>query len=260
MAIAVFNHPLKFGPLRRFGRKRTVDICTDYDYITPFRKSGTSKTEKVYHYYKCATAKRTKKCDKKTVGKVWLENIIIKAIKEKVMDDDAVLEALADSAFELQQNESTALPKLKAELCEVESGINNLVNAIQKGVLFESTKQRLADLEEQKKQLEITILQEQIKKPFLTREEILFGFYRFRKIDLSTKEGRQKLIDAFVNAIFLYNDYAIVTFNYRDGSKKITFSDLESSDILHVGSPTKFSLGKSPIVAIFSFCVGSNKP
>lgn len=31
------------------------------------------------------------------------------------------------------------------------------------------------------------------------------------------------LIDTFINAIFLYDDKMLITFNYKDGTKTITF-------------------------------------
>ncbi len=38
-------------------------------------------------------------------------------------------------------------------------------------------------------------------------------------------------IDSFINAIFLYDDKMVITFNYREQTKTITFADLEKSGI-----------------------------
>lgn len=113
----------------------------------------------------------------------------------------------------------------------MESGIENMLNAIQQGIVLDSTKKRLSDLENRKKELEIEIAQEQIKHPVLTREQILFGLTKFRKLDLSTQKGKQMLIDGFVNTIYLFDDYAIITCNYKDGEERITFEDIESSEL-----------------------------
>lgn len=40
-------------------------------------ESGTSRTMKVHHYYKCVTAKNKKIYKKKSVKKDWLENLVI---------------------------------------------------------------------------------------------------------------------------------------------------------------------------------------
>ena len=127
--------------------------------------------------------------------------------------------------------ESGILPALEQQLADVESGINNMLDAIQKGIVLESTKKRLSDLENRKKELEIDIAQEQIKRPTLMREQILFGLTKFRKLDLSTQKGRQTLIDGFVNSVYLFDNYAIITRNHKDGEERITFDDIENSKL-----------------------------
>ena len=54
--------------------------------------------------------------------------------------------------------------------------IENIVSAIEQGIITPATRQRLDELEEQRKALETNILQEQIAKPLLTREQLLFWF------------------------------------------------------------------------------------
>ena len=111
-----------------------------------------------------------------------------------------------------------------------------MLNAIQAGIFTPSTKQRLDELEETKSQLEISILQEEMHKPMLTREQIAFFIYRFRKFDVTKREQRQRLIDSFVNAVYLYEDKIILTFNYKDGSKTITLAEVEGSDLSVLGA------------------------
>ena len=60
-------------------------------------------------------------------------------------------------------------------------------------MIFDSTKERLTELEKEKSELEITILQEQIKKPFLTKDQIRFGIEKFKELDITTKEGKERL-------------------------------------------------------------------
>ena len=42
---------------------------------------------------------------------------------------------------------------------------------------------------------------------------------------MAKKEHRQVLIDVFNSAIFLYDDKMLTTFNYKEGTKTITFDD-----------------------------------
>jgi site-specific DNA recombinase len=106
-----------------------------------------------------------------------------------------------------------------------------MLNAIQQGILTTSTKQRLDELEQTKSQLEVSLLQEEMKKPILTREQIIFWLYRFRKLDVTKQDQRQRLIDSFVNAVYLYDDKIVLIFNYKDGTKTVTFDELNGSDL-----------------------------
>ncbi|MBQ7879906.1 MAG: recombinase family protein, partial [Clostridia bacterium] len=81
-------------------------------------------------------------------------------------------------------------------------------------------------LEERQKELTIEITQEQIKRPALTKEQILFGIHKFRKYDISTKDGKERLIDCFVNNVYLFDDYALITCNFKEGTTKITLDDI----------------------------------
>lgn len=99
----------------------------------------------------------------------------------KVMNDDFV-EYIADAVMDLQGKESSELPALRQQLAETERGIENMLNAIQMGIINQSTKQRLDELEERKKEIELHIIQEEIKKPMLSREDVTFWICRFRKL------------------------------------------------------------------------------
>ena len=68
-----------------------------------------------------------------------------------------------------------------------------------------------------------------MQKPRLTKEQILFWLHKFRGIDISKREHRQRLIDTFINAVYLYDDKIVLTFNFKDGSKTVTMGDVEES-------------------------------
>ena len=87
--------------------------------------------------------------------------------------------------------ENTTLPLLKKQLSETEKSINNMLDAIQQGIITSSTKKRLEDLEIQKKEIEINIAQESIKKPMLTKDQVVFWFERLRKIDITDIKHRK---------------------------------------------------------------------
>ena len=194
-----------------------------------FGECGTGRNKVVHHYYKCATAKRFKTCKKKTVRKEWLEDLVI-AETMKLIQDDAVIDAIVAEVMELQDQENTTLPLLEKQMREVENGIENMLNAIQAGVLTNSTKLRLEKLEAQQKELEIRIAEEKIARPRLSENQVRFWLTRFRKLDPNVKSHRETLINTFVNAVYLYDEKVLITFNYKDGTKTITFDEIAAKD------------------------------
>ena len=46
---------------------------------------------------------------------------------------------------------------------------------------------------------------------------------------MSKQSHRQRLIDTFINRIYLYDDKLIITFNHKDGAETITLNDIETA-------------------------------
>ena len=205
-----------------------------------FGESGTSRTGEVHRYYKCATAKKHKGCKKKTVRKQWLEDLVVSETM-KLVEDDASMNAIIAKVMELQNQESTDLPIYEKQLKETEVGITNMLNAIQMGILTSSTKERLEALEEQRKELQARIAEERLAKPKMKEEFVRFWLLRFRKLDMTQPEQRQTLVDTFINAIYLYDDKVLITFNYKEGTETVAFGEAvkaeKSSDMSARGAP-----------------------
>ena len=191
-------------------------------------ESGTSRTGLVHHYYKCVSVKKKRaECHKKPVKKRWIEDLVVAEAMKMVMDDD-VVDAIISMLMDLQGRENTNLPLYQQQLRETETKIENLLKAITEGVFTKSTKTLLEELEAAKEELENRIALEKLEKPQISEEFMRFWLHRFRKLDMAKKEHRQMLIDVFINAIFLYDDKMLITFNYKEGTQTITFHDVKN--------------------------------
>ncbi|MBQ3253905.1 MAG: hypothetical protein IJA65_05040, partial [Acholeplasmatales bacterium] len=124
---------------------------------------------------------------------------------QKFIFDDELLDRLADMLIAKLNAESSTLPILRKQLDEIEKGIDNLVNAIQAGILTASTKQRLEQLEAEKSEISVQILKEEIAKPTVTKDDILAYLVKNRKLNMKQLDHRRRLIDSFVNAIYLFD-------------------------------------------------------
>ena len=197
--------------------------------------SGTSQNGNVYRYYIC---NRTRKheCDKKKVEKDKIEDFVVAKTMEFLKKDE-IIERLADLLYNLQYEENTLLPRLESQLAERTKEIDNIVTAIQKGVASGALLQRLNELEENKRALEDEIKKEQAERPLFSKDQFRMALYNFRKIDTTTKEGKAKLIDTFIDRIYLYDDHIKIIYNINGKDQEISLDELESSKGPQSGQP-----------------------
>ena len=204
-------------------------------------ESGTSSTKGVKHYYyKCGGAKRKLGCKRKSVRKHWIERAAVLVTVQRVLQDDEI-SRIADSILALQNSEDTTIPALKKQLADTERGIENMLNAIQQGVLTGSTKERLEALEKQRDNLKIAVLQAELQKPKYTKEQIVSWIGQFKYGDVNSREYQKRIIDTFVNSLYLFDDRLVITYNFKGGTETITLKDVEAvygSDLKAMSPPS----------------------
>ena len=207
--------------------------------------SGKGRSGEVHRYYKCVSIKKRRAiCNKKSVRKDWIEDIVVNATMKMLMNDTTI-DAIVSALMTLQDAENVNLPLYEKQLKETNVAINNLLNAIQAGILNRSTKERFDQLEATRDELENKIAAEKLAKPRITEEQLRFFLDRFRKLDVRQLSHRRMLIDTFINAVFLYDDKLVLTYNFREGTETITFDDLKNklgegfsgSDMSSVAAP-----------------------
>ena len=167
-------------------------------------ESGNARGRR-YSYYKCVNTKRNKTCDKKAVKKDWIEDIVIYQVM-KFINDDSLIEMLVNKILSIQGKESPMLKSLKKQLAQTDTAIENMLNAVEQGIITKSTKKRLDELERTKENLETEIAKENISHPLLTKEFLYLWFDGFKNFDVNKLENRKMLIDTFVNSVVLYDD------------------------------------------------------
>ena len=163
-----------------------------------FGESGTSATGRTYYYCKCANVKRCKGCNKKTVQKDWLEDLVVRETM-KLIQDDAVIDKIVQLVMDVQNQENNTIPLLEKQLREVNKKLDNLMKAIEDGLYTRTMKERLEALEAQKDELTAKIADEKLKKPSFNEDFIRFWLMKFRKIDISGAgfQHGERLYDCF---------------------------------------------------------------
>lgn len=191
-------------------------------------ESGKSHTGAMHYYYKCSGAKRLKDCDKKAVRKDWIERVVVRLTMQRVMDEEKI-NRLIDAILVMQEQEDTTTPALRSQLTETESSIGNILKAIEQGIFTPSTKQRLDELEARKEEILVNIQTAELQKPKLTREQMTAWFEQFRHGDPANRDFQKRLIDTFVNAVYVFDDKLVLTYNYQHGTQTISLDEIASA-------------------------------
>ena len=197
--------------------------------------SAQKKNGNIYRYYKCASAKRHE-CDKKAVRKEWIEELVLNKVI-KVLFDDEALDKIADEIVALLDEDNKVIPLLEAQLKEVRKSIDNVMKAIEAGIITRSTKAKLEELEAEEEQIQLNILKEQTSSPKLTKEQILFVLDEFCKLDLTLERNRERLIDSLVKCVLLYDNKLVITFNFKN--EPVTVPTREEFDAIEKSSETR---------------------
>ena len=189
--------------------------------------SGTGKSGELHYYYGCQKRRRERACKKANVPREWIERVVVKAALDYVLRPE-VMEWIADAVMEYQEREaaSAQLAALTAELEENRKATDNVMKAIEAGIITSTTKQRLLDLEAKAQDLKRAIELEKLSHVRLERDQVLFWLDRFRGGSLQSQEFRRKVIDAFVSVVYLFDDHLRIAFNYSGGSNAEADFDL----------------------------------
>ena len=186
--------------------------------------SGTGKNGKRKRYYICSARSKHKSCNKSIVKKELLEKVVIDTTY-KIFDNPDNLNRLVNEIYDIHQakvGSVTISNILERDRDTVKSAINNLIRCMEQGIVSDSTKTRLAELEEKLKDIEGKILLENAKyKIQLTKEDIS------KFIRTSLKKEAELLIELLVKKIILYDDKIEIYYNYTD--KKNTLDDIQGS-------------------------------
>ena len=173
-------------------------------------ESGTTKQGKQIHYYKCIGIKKYRNgCIKETIRQDILEEYILGILINefaKPKNQDKIVKILMDIQNTPKTNSNlNMLIKTKKQ---TETTLNNIMSAVEQGVVNKTTNNRMKELEQQIEDLDRQILVERSKTTIKVSEDDIRKFYLE-----ALKLEPLLLIDALIKRIKLYNDKIEITFN-----------------------------------------------
>jgi DNA invertase Pin-like site-specific DNA recombinase len=251
----------KVQELMKVNRRAPSHTWTHQDYILTDKlfcgkcgspmvgESGFSHTGAKHSYYSCVGHRKKKICDKRPVRQDWIEKKVLEATRDLLADEE-LLDYVADKtyAYYLSVNGNAEQKTvLENELVSVNTSIDRLISAIEAGAFNDRIKTRLDDLNAQKAQITASIAEMELASGFrLTRDHIAFFLRQFRDADLNDRACQKRLVQTFVNSVFVYDDKIKIVYNYASDSNTVTLDTVENLDVAD-GSGFVHSAGCSTI-------------
>ena len=213
--------------------------------------SGTGTKGVKYYYYACS-AQRHHKCRKKPIKKTLIEWLVIQLLKEVLNNSENLASLAADAAayHEKYYKDTGYIDSLKAEQKANQKALDNLVKAVEMGIFGESTQQRLAELEAQKKALAEAIETETIKSRMTEDEHSIKAYFqKYANANLDDPEIQEKLLDYFIDKIYVYDDHIEITGWFSEDRRRIEWTEYKDGEIqFDVFAPSSTTRTKSELL------------
>lgn len=195
--------------------------------------SGTSHTGDTHYYYICLSRNRKRcVCHCKPVKKQVLEDYVIQATVN-MLRRNSVITKIAETIVKVHERmirDDSGLQRLQTKRDEAKKAADNLVKAIEQGIITDFTKDRLAALQEEVNRCEIEI-NKAMQKTYahLTVEDV--EKYLLSKVfeDPDDIKVRKLLVNTFIREIIWYGDHMVITYNFQEDvvPEKLTKSHVE---------------------------------
>ena len=174
-------------------------------------ESGTSKNGSKIYYYKCSGRKKhLADCNKSMVRKDVIEELVINTTVEK-LSEPHIMDYIINELLQMQERqltENSVIKVLEKQKRQVDTALNNLVCAVERGIISNATNKRLHELEQQQAELEKQILIEHTKQAVQLKESDIREYYK-----QALKLEPQLLISYLVKQIKLFDNKIQIQFN-----------------------------------------------
>lgn len=193
--------------------------------------SGTGKSGTRYYYYACARhKKRVRECKKHREKKDFIEWYIVEQTLLYVLSPKKI-DFIAQRVVEAYHKDfnNNRVKETEKQIEQIDKEMDSLIDLGLKSntpAIIKKINQRAAELELQKEDLEIELAKLKIAaKIRLTEEDIKKWLNSFCKGDLFDMDFRRRIIDTFINAIYLFDDKIVIYYNIKD-SKQVSYIEM----------------------------------
>lgn len=195
---------------------------------------GRSKTGDYHHYYTCAARKRQHTCRKRSEKKDFLEWYVCEQTVLYVLDPQRIdLIAKAVVAEYDKEFSSSQTADLERTVKRLDADMSRLVDQllIVPPEAIPAIHERMRLIGAQKAEAEADLAKLQLAQSIrLTEPQVKAWLRTFQKGDLLDEAFRQRIIDVFINSIYLYDDKVVIFYNIKGGKQVSAIEIIDELD------------------------------
>ena len=209
-------------------------------------QSGRGRHGGFYQYYACRNRTKAKTCQKKNEKKDFVEWYVVEQTVEYVLAPDRV-ERVAKAVFKEYEKEfgDGPIKEKERQINKIGKELDNLVDAVAEAPKAARARiyARMEELENQKADLEVDIAKLKIAQTIrFTESEVKAWLRQFCNGDLMDADFRRRIIDVFINSVYLYDSRVIIFFNIK-GGKQVSYIEPDELEVaLNDGGASGYDL------------------
>ncbi len=192
-------------------------------------ESGKGRNGSVYAYYSCRNRKKFHSCQKKNEKKDFIEWYVVEQTLLYILTPER-MDKVAQAVVKEYEKEfgDGPIKEKERQINKIGKELDNLVDSLAEAPKVARARiyARMEELEAQKADIEIDVAKLKIAQGIrFTEEEVKAWLKQFCKGDLLDEEFRRRIIDVFINSVYLYDNRVIIFYNIR-GGKQVSYIDV----------------------------------
>ena len=197
--------------------------------------AGTSRHGNTHHYYACGKRKKSKGCKKLNEKKGFLEWYVVEQTVEYVLTPERIgfIAARVVAAYDDDFN-ATKIKDFERRLLKLDGDIEKAVDATLEAPNPKARArfyEKIEQMETQKADIELDLSRLRIASGIkYTEEQITAWLKTFCNGDLLDENFQRRIIDVFINSVYVYDDKIVIYYNIKDGKQVSYIEMLESSE------------------------------
>ena len=193
---------------------------------------GKGKHGDMHYYYSCGNRRRTHTCNKAHEKKDFIEWYVVEQTVQYVLTPERMKQiAVAVVAEYDKEFNSAKVRDLEKRIAKLDRDMDKLIDMLMTAPKAAHPKinKKIELADQQKNDLEIDLAKLRIANGIrYTEADIIAWLKQFCKGDLSDDDFRRRIIDTFVNCVYLYDNRVVIFYNIK-GGKQISYMEMQKS-------------------------------